>query len=186
MAKKPKCGAPQEEKAVQETDEQTEQATQDVAESTEPIQQEAEVVDPLQAQVEQLSDKLMRTLAEYDNYRKRSQKERMEIYPEAVAGAVTKLLPVLDNFERAMEVQCTDTEFKKGIDMIFASFQEFLKSVNVEEISAQGSPFDPNLHNAVMHIEDDSLEENMVAAVLQKGYKMGDRVLRHAMVQVAN
>lgn len=185
MAKKPKSGAPQEE-AVEEVLEQTGESTQNTAETAETTPQEVEVLDPLQVQVNELNDKLMRTLAEYDNYRKRSQKERLDIYPDAVASTVTKLLPVLDNFGRAMEVQCTDTEFKKGIDMIFTSFQEFLKGVNVEEISAQGGPFDPNLHNAVMHIEDDALEENMVAMVLQKGYKMGDRVLRHAMVQVAN
>lgn len=161
------------------------------AQSTEKAEQEAakheaSEENALQQQVGELNDKLIRTLAEYDNYRKRSQKERMEIYPDAVAATVTKLLPVLDNFERAMETQCADVEFKKGVDMIFTSFQEFLKSVNVTEIEAAGKAFDPNLHNAVMHIEDETLSDNMVAAVFQKGYQMGDRVLRHAMVQVAN
>lgn len=140
----------------------------------------------LKEQLAELNDKMMRTLAEYDNYRKRSQRERMEIYPDAVAATVTKFLPVLDNFERAMQSECTDAEFKKGVEMIFASFRECLESLNVVEIEAKGLPFDPNFHNAVMHIESDELGENIVADVFQKGYRLGDRVLRHAMVQVAN
>lgn len=140
----------------------------------------------LAEQVEQLNDRLMRTLAEYDNYRKRSQKERTELYPEAVAATVTKFLPVVDNFERALESTCSDADFKKGVEMIYTSMMECLKGLGVEEIEAQGAAFDPNFHNAVMHIEDEALGENVVASVFQKGYKIGERVLRHAMVQVAN
>ncbi|WP_343252346.1 nucleotide exchange factor GrpE [Ligaoa zhengdingensis] len=140
----------------------------------------------LAEQVEQLNDRLMRTLAEYDNYRKRSQKERTELYPEAVAATVAKFLPVVDNFERALESACSDADFKKGVEMIYTSMMECLKGLGVEEIEAQGAVFDPNFHNAVMHIEDEALGENVVASVFQKGYKIGERVLRHAMVQVAN
>lgn len=149
-------------------------------------QPEVSEADALKAQIDELNDKLMRTLAEYDNYRKRSQKERMEIYPDAVAGAVTKFLPVLDSFDRALQTECTDAEFKKGVEMIFTSFKECLSALNVEEIEADGKEFDPNLHNAVAHIESEALGENTVASVFQKGYKLGERVLRHAMVQVAN
>ena len=148
-----------------------------------PAQNEAET---LSQQLAQSNDKLLRTLAEYDNYRKRSQKERAEIYPDAVAATVTKLLPVLDNFERALQTDCADAEFKKGVEMIFTSFTETLKALGVEEIEAQGKEFDPNLHNAVMHVDDEAIGENMVAQVMQKGYKLGERVLRHAMVSVAN
>lgn len=151
--------------------------------AAEPQLSEAE---KLKAQAEELNNKLLRTLAEYDNYRKRSQKERMELYPEAISSTVSKFLPVLDNFERALQTDCADTEFKKGIEMIFTSFKECLKGLNVEEIEPTGESFDPNLHNAVMHIEDEKLGENTVSAVLQKGYKIGDKILRHAMVQVAN
>ena len=153
-----------------------------------PIEEAAELseAESLSAQLEEQSNTLLRTLAEYDNYRKRSQKERMEIYPEAIATTVSKFLPVLDSFERALQTPCSDAEFKKGVDMIFTSFKECLKALNVEEINPAGEQFDPNLHNAVMHIEDENLDENVVSTVMQTGYKIGDRVLRHAMVQVAN
>lgn len=140
----------------------------------------------LKKELDEQKNKLLLTLAEYDNYRKRSQKERMEIYPEAIASTVSKFLPVLDNFDRAMQTECGDPEFKKGVEMILTSFKECLKALNVEEIEPQGTEFDPALHNAVMHVEDESLGSNTVSATLQKGYKIGDRVLRHAMVQVAN
>ncbi|WP_312645015.1 nucleotide exchange factor GrpE [Hydrogenoanaerobacterium sp.] len=179
-AKKAKESAPQAEEAKVE-DVATEETAAQPA-----VEQEISEADLLKKQMEELNDKLMRTLAEYDNYRKRSQKERLEIYPEAVAQTVSKFLPVLDNFDRAMESECEDSEFKKGVDMIFTSFKECLKALNVEEIEAEGKEFDPNLHNAVMHLEDENLGENTIAAVFQKGYKMGDKVLRHAMVQVAN
>lgn len=140
----------------------------------------------LRRQLDDCSDKLMRTLAEYDNYRKRSQREKTEVYPDAVAATVTKLLPVLDNFERALGTECADADFKKGVEMIFANLSETLKAMGVQEIEAAGQQFDPNLHNAVMHIEDEAIGENVVAQVMQKGYQLGDRILRHAMVQVAN
>ena len=134
----------------------------------------------------QLKDKLLRTLAEYDNFRKRSQKEKESIYPDAVADTVQNFLPVLDNFERAMAFECTDEEFRKGMDLIQKAFNEALTKLGIEEIPALGQAFDPNLHSAVMHVEDENFAENTICEVFQKGYKLGDRVIRFAMVKVAN
>lgn len=133
-----------------------------------------------------LNDRYLRLIAEYDNFRKRSQKERDEIYPAATAAAVGKFLPVLDNFERAAAFPHGDDEFGKGFDKIYQGFQEVLTSLGVEPIGEPGEPFDPAVHNAIMHIEDESLGENVISQVLQKGYRIGDRIIRHAMVQTAN
>ncbi|MDD2955037.1 MAG: nucleotide exchange factor GrpE [Oscillospiraceae bacterium] len=143
-------------------------------------------LEALQKQLDSANDKLLRTLAEYDNYRKRSVKEKESIYPEAKCDVAVKILPVLDNFERALSAPCQDAEFKRGVEMIFQSLSGALAAAGVEEIPSTGEAFDPNLHNAVMHIEDEALGENVVAEVLQKGYRLGDRVIRHAMVKVAN
>ena len=138
-------------------------------------------------QVLALNDKLLRTLAEYDNFRKRSVKEKEAIYPEATAEAISKFLPVLDSMERAAGFACSDEEYKKGVDMIIHSFYEALAAAGAEEISAEvGAPFDPALHNAVMHIEDENLGTGVISQVFQKGYRLGDRIIRHSMVQVAN
>ncbi len=129
----------------------------------------------------------IRTLAEYDNFRKRSAKERESFYLDAKALCLTELLPVLDNFERALLVQESDVEsYKKGMEMINASFVETLKKLGVEAFGETGEEFDPNFHNAVLHIESEDLGENVIAQVFSKGYKIGDKVLRPAMVQVAN
>ena len=168
---------------------QAEEVTQENLEET---QEEAVKPDSseqetsLQKQIDELNDKLLRTLAEYDNYRKRSIKEKDAIYPQAKADTVEKFLPIIDNFERAMQTECADEAFKKGMDMIFQSFLKTMSELSVEAIGTEGEPFNPDLHNAVMHIEDESLGENVIAQVLQKGYKIGDRVVRYAMVTVAN
>ena len=133
-----------------------------------------------------LEDKYRRTLAEYDNFRKRTGKERDEIYPAATANAVAKFLPVLDNFQRAAAFPHPDDDFGKGFALILKTFEEVLAGLGVEEIGTVGETFDPALHNAVMHIEDETLGENVVSQVLQKGYKIGDRIIRYAMVQTAN
>lgn len=140
----------------------------------------------LQKQLDELNDRLLRTMAEYDNYRKRSIKEKDAIYPQAKADTVEKFLPIIDNFERAMQAECADEAFKKGMEMIFQSFMKAMTDLSVEEIGKVGEQFNPDLHNAVMHIEDETLGENVVAQVLQKGYRIGERVVRYAMVQVAN
>lgn len=129
----------------------------------------------------------IRTLAEYDNYRKRTAKEKEGIYGDAKADCMKSLLGVLDNFDRALGVDNSDFEsYKKGVEMIYTNFCEILKGLGVEAFGEVGENFDPNFHNGVMHIEDESLGENVIAQVFSKGYKLGDKVLRPAMVQVAN
>ena len=137
-------------------------------------------------QLKELNNRLLRTMAEYDNYRKRSQREKDLIFPEAIKTAAEAFLPVLDNFERALSAPTADEEFKKGVAMIFTMMQESFSKLGVEEIEALNQSFNPELHNAVMHVEDESLEENTVCEVFAKGYKLGDLVIRHAMVKVAN
>ena len=129
----------------------------------------------------------IRTLAEYDNYRKRSTKEKQAAYGDAKADCIKELLPMMDNFERAIAAEATDVEgFKKGVEMIFKNFGDVLSKLGVEAFGEKGEKFDPNIHNGVMHVEDEELPENSVAEVLSKGYKLGDRILRPAMVKVAN
>lgn len=164
---------------------------QEVVQETQEVQKEQKEQEPtaeekLQKQIDELNDKLLRTLAEYDNYRKRSIKEKDAIYPQAKADTVEKFLPIIDNFERAMQTECSDEAFKKGIEMIFQSFIKTMTDLSVEEIGKEGETFNPDLHNAVMHVEDENYGENVVTQVLQKGYKIGDRVVRYAMVKVAN
>ena len=148
-----------------------------------PEQSEAE---KLRQEYDALNDRYLRLVAEYDNYRKRTQKERDDIYPNATAAALTPFLPVLDNLDRAEQFAPDTEEFKKGFDMICKSIREIMAGMGVEEIGQEGEPFDPQMHHAVMHIEDEELGENVVSQVLQKGYKMGGRILRCAMVQTAN
>lgn len=134
----------------------------------------------------ELNDRLLRTMAEYDNFRKRSQREKESIYPQATANAVTQFVPIIDTFERALSAPCSDAEFKKGVEMILQHFKDALSKLGVEEFGAAGEAFNPELHNAVVHVDDEAFEANVIAEVFQKGYKLGDRVVRHAMVKVAN
>lgn len=131
-------------------------------------------------------DKYLRLLAEYDNFRKRSIQEKLNAFSDATAKAALEVISVIDNFERAMAADCTDENYKKGVEMIYGQFLEVIKKLGVEEIDALGKEFDPNLHNAVSQIEDESFGENTVSQVYQKGYKLGDKVIRCAMVVVAN
>lgn len=136
-------------------------------------------------EIETLKDRLLRTTAEYENYRKRSSKEKEGIYTDACTDVIKQMLPVLDNLERAMSVEGSIDDLKKGIEMTLRQFQGSLEKLNIEEIPTD-SEFDPNLHNAVMHVEDESLGKNSIAEVFQKGYKRDDKVIRHSMVKVAN
>jgi len=131
-------------------------------------------------------DRYLRLAAEYDNYRKRSAKEREKIYTEARTDAISKLLPVYDNLERALKMECSDESYYKGIEMIMIQLTETLNSMGVQEIPAVGETFDPNRHNAVMKIEDPDLGENIIAEEFQKGFAIGDRVIRFSTVVVAN
>ncbi len=130
-------------------------------------------------------DKYLRLYAEYDNYRRRTQKEKESTYKDATADAVLGLLPVIDNFELAIKYGESE-ESKKGLMMILNSAKEALAKLGVTEIEAEGKTFDPNFHNAVMHVEDEEKGENEIVMVLQKGYMLKDKVIRFAMVQVAN
>ena len=129
----------------------------------------------------------IRTLAKYDNFRKRTQREKDAIYSESKANIITQLLPVIDNFDRAaMNSEADFDAYRKGVEMTFTSFTETLKKLGVEAFGEKGEQFNPNFHNAVMHCEDEELEENVITDVFSKGYKIGDKVLRPAMVKVAN
>lgn len=144
-------------------------------------------VEALKKELADAKDSHLRSLAEYDNFRKRSQREKDAVYGDAKANTLALLLPVIDNFDRAAENKTDDPEvYKKGIEMIISQFSDILKRLEVERFGEVGDEFDPNMHNAVMHVENDELPANTIAAVFEKGYKMGDRILRFATVQVAN
>ncbi|MCL2029998.1 MAG: nucleotide exchange factor GrpE [Oscillospiraceae bacterium] len=141
---------------------------------------------PAETELAALKDQHLRLMAEYDNYRKRSQKEREALYGDVRAETVKALLPVMDNLERAVAAPCTDAAYRQGVEMTLKQCAELLASIGVARIEAEGQAFDPNLHEAVSHLEDEGVAENTVVQVFQPGYRMGDRVLRHAMVAVAN
>ena len=131
-------------------------------------------------------DRYLRLAAEYDNYRKRSQRERDSIFNDVRSDTVTKFLPVYDNLVRALEQSTADEAYRKGVEMIMTQFKDILSRLGVTEIESVGKTFDPALHNAVMHDTDESQGENIIVQELQKGFKMGDKVIRFAMVKVVN
>ena len=149
-------------------------------------QQEASEFEKAQQALAQEHDSYLRLAAEYDNYRKRSQKEKENAWTTAKADTIKELLPVYDNLERALKQETTDEAYAKGVQMTMQQLKTVLEKLGVEEIPAQGETFDPNFHNAVMHMEDEAMGENIVAEVFQAGFKMGEKVIRHAMVKVAN
>ena len=167
-----------------------ETAAQDAPETSAP---QDETPDPLLAELEALKDSLaqkedqyLRLAAEYDNYRKRTQKEKTDAYQNAKSDAVLAFLPVYDNLERALKQDTADEAYKKGVEMTMNGLKDVLSKLGVEEIPALGETFDPNVHNAVMHVEDESAGENTVVEVFQAGFRSGEKVIRFAMVKVAN
>lgn len=139
--------------------------------------------------IEELTDKYKRTFAEFDNFRKRSEKEKSAMYGVGAMDVIGKILPVVDNFERGLNTlsdEEREAPFADGMDKIYKQLLKSLEDLGVSEIEALGKEFDPNLHNAVMHIDDEELGDNVVAEVLQKGYMYKDSVVRHSMVKVAN
>ena len=165
-----------------ENKENLQEETVEEVENTEPTAEEK-----LTQELNETKDKLLRVMAEYDNFRKRSQKEKEMAYGDTKASTIAEFLPVYDNFERAMSADATDLySFKKGIEMIFNQYGETFKKLGVESFGAKGDEFDPNIHNAVMHGEDENLPENSISDVFSTGYKIGDRVIRPAIVKVAN
>ena len=143
-------------------------------------------IEKLKAELEQKNDVLLRTAAEFDNYKKRTEREKSGVAEYARAGIIKQLLPILDNIDRAAGADRESPDYIKGIELIVKQLEGLSEKLGIEEIAKQGETFDPNLHEAVMHIEDENLGENVIAEVLQKGYKTGDTIIRHAMVKVAN
>ena len=145
--------------------------------------------DKLKEQVEELNDKLIRQMAEFDNFRKRTEKEKDQMFETGAKSVIEKILPVIDNFERgfqAVEKEDENDSFTQGMRMVYKQLMDELDKMEVKPIEATGKEFDPNLHNAVMHVDDESLGENIVAEELQKGYTYRGSVVRHSMVKVAN
>ncbi len=131
-------------------------------------------------------DQYLRLAAEYDNFRKRSRKEKEALYTDVKAETAAKFLPVFDDLERALANETADEAYKKGVELIMAEFRKIMNGLGVEEFGEKGDAFDPNAHNAVMHIENEELGENVIAQVFQNGFRIGEKVIRHAVVQVAN
>ena len=159
--------------------ETTEEAKEAVVEETKEEQ--------LQKALDEKNDQFLRLYAEYDNFRKRSQKEKQDIYSSSRADVIKDLLPIMDNFDRAANnTEGSYEDYKKGIDLIFNQFVEILSKNGVEAYGERGDEFDPNIHNAVMTVEDADLGEIQIASVFSKGYKLGDKIIREAVVTVAN
>lgn len=199
MGKKDKQNAAENtpEQDVNQTPEQAQAAEADAAEKTADVPEEQEVFTLTREQMEKMEglakalaaeqDKYLRLAAEYDNYRKRTAKEKESLYADAKIDTIKALLGVYDNLERGI-AQYGDEEspHRKGLEMVFNQFKESLKKLGVETMDAAGKPFDPEKHNAVMHVEDENYGENTVVEVLQQGFTLGDKVLRFAIVKVAN
>ena len=175
MAKK--CKKEEQELQQEEKQEVEVQETQEAAPAE---------VNPFEEKYNAEHDSYLRLAADYDNFRKRTTKEKEQSYSNGRADAVAKLLPVYDNLERALNQPTQDEAYKKGVEMTMTGLKEVLTKLGIEEIPALGETFDPNFHNAVMHVEDESAGENTIVDVFQAGFKSGDKVIRFAMVKVAN
>lgn len=183
-----------EENVLQEETEETMQETPETAEIDKDANQDAGEAragkkDPKDTQIEELQDRLKRQMAEFDNFRKRTDKEKSGMYEMGARDMIEKILPVLDNFERGLAAVPEDmkgSSFAEGVEMIYKQFVKVLEDAGVEAIEAVGQTFDPNIHNAVMHVDDEAYGENEITQELQKGYKYRGTVVRYSMVQVAN
>ena len=163
-----------------------EEIQEEVVEETTEATEVTPEVNPWEEKYNAEHDSYLRLAADYDNFRKRTVKEKEASYGNGKADAVEKLLPVYDNLERALNQETTDAAFKKGVEMTMNELVKIFTGLGVEIFGNVGDSFDPNLHNAVMHTDDENLGENVIAMVFQKGFKLGDKVVRFAMVQVAN
>ena len=176
--------------AKKNINENTENMNEDVVEeiSEETIDEVAETETIEKEKYDELYDKHLRLMAEYDNFKKRTQKEKEELGTFAVSATIEKLLPVIDNFERALDSVSEDEKntFSEGVEMVYRQMMEILDKMGVSEIEAVGCEFDPEIHNAVMHVDDDSQDANFVVEQFMKGYKYKDKVIRYSMVKVAN
>lgn len=182
------------EEVNEDTELKDEEVMENTAENTNEVEEEDELNmtkklkeenKKMQEELDLTKDRLLRLTAEYDNYRKRTTKEIESIYADAYIDVIKEILPVIDNLERAMAAEGNVDDLKKGVEMTMKGCQDAFVKLGVEEIDASGE-FDPNFHNAVMHIEDEGLDKNVIAEVFQKGYKKGEKIIRHTMVKVAN
>jgi len=148
--------------------------------------EESYIIDPKQQELDELNDRYKRVLAEFENYKKRSGKERETLYNSIVSDIIEVFLPVVDNLENALKIETQDVEYKKGIELILKQFKDILKTKGVEEIPAMGETFDPSLHEAVSSIQDPEKSVQEIVQEYRKGYKIGSKVIRHSMVVVAN
>lgn len=170
-----------------ETEAQPEQEKEQAAACEEADETKPDETAKLQEELQKQKELLLRTAAEYDNFRKRTEREKNAIYSDAVADAIEAVLPVADNIERAIEAsKDAGEEYKKGLTMIEGQFTASLEKLGVSAFGAPGEEFNPDKHNAVAHIDDETLGENVIAEVFQRGYQIGDKIIRHAMVKVAN
>ena len=187
--KKNEHSAPEAEEKKEQTAPAAEQPEEKPAEPA-AEEQKPEAKEPEKAPAKEAapadSDRYIRLMAEFDNYKKRSAKERENIYTDVRVDTVTKFLPVYDNLERALRAETADAAYKRGVEMTFNQLLDVFKKLGVEEIESVGKPFDPQVHNAVMHVEDETKGENEIVEEFQKGFRIGDRVIRFSMVKVAN
>ena len=170
-----------------ETEEQTEDQTEEKA--SKKFFGKKDKKDKKDEKIEELTDRLTRQMAEFDNFRKRTEKEKSQMYEVGAKDIIEKILPVVDNFERGLDAvpeEKKEDPFIQGMEKVYKQFLTVLESMDVKPIEAVGNPFDPNFHNAVMHVEDENFGENEVAEEFQKGYMYRDSVVRHSMVKVAN
>ncbi|MDE6666305.1 MAG: nucleotide exchange factor GrpE [Ruminococcus sp.] len=178
-----------ENKNITETDENVnEESLQETSEEDDAVSEYNDTASEyaaLEDALNEANNKYLRLFAEYDNYRKRTAKEKTETYTNASAKCIENLLPVIDSFERSLEFECSDENFKNGMTMISNQLKNFLNNMNVTEIEALGAEFDPNVHNAISQQDGTDYASNHVCTVFQKGYKIGDKLIRPAMVAVA-
>ena len=163
-----------------------ENVEQEVTEEIKKINEEKSELQKKQQELDDLTDRYKRILAEFENHKKRSQKEREGMYNSILGDVVEVMLPILDNLENAAKVETQDENYKKGVELVLKQFQDVLKAKGVEEIKALGETFDPELHEAVSSVQDDSKGEKEIVQEYRKGYRIGHRVIRHSMVVVAN
>lgn len=174
---------------TEDTDSESEEIEKEDEEKKKGIFKKKDKKDKKDEQIEDLTDRLKRQMAEFENFRKRTEKEKSQMYDMGASAILEKILPVIDNFERglaAVPEEDKNNGFVEGMDKIYKQMMTVLTEVGVTPIEAAGQEFDPNLHNAVMHVEDEELGENVVAEEFQKGYKYKENVIRHSMVKVAN
>ena len=177
------------EEVTEEAETVEEEATEETTEKKKKLFERKPKVDPRDEKIAELTDRVTRQMAEFDNYRKRTEREKSAMYEIGAKAIVEKLLPVVDNFERGFSTvaeEDKDDAFVKGMEMVYKQMMTMLESVDVKPIEAVGNEFNPDLHNAVMHVEDDSVGENIVVEEFQKGYTYRDSVVRYSMVKVAN